>query len=103
MLDQDGLNTLEDFGGLDGMCAGADFEIDVRSGNTHLAKENVGEGCIVMLAGVDEDRLNLRMPLHFADERGNLWEIGACANDVDNFQAAAHEIVESVKGQQYSI
>jgi hypothetical protein len=41
--------------------------------------------------------------LHFADERGNLREIGAGANDVDDFQGAAHEIAEGFRGRQYSI
>ena len=53
VFEQDGFDTLENFGGLDGMGAGADLEIDVRRGNAHLAEENIGERCVVMLAGVD--------------------------------------------------
>jgi hypothetical protein len=31
------------------------------------------------------------MPLHLADERSDLGEIGACAYDVDDFQLGAHK------------
>ena len=44
----------------DGVGTGANFEIHVRRGDAHLAEENVRESCIVVLAGMDEDRLNLR-------------------------------------------
>ena len=69
----------------DSMGAGADFEIDVRRGNAHLAKENVGESCVVMLASVDEHRLNLRVALHFAHERRDFREIGTGPYYVDDF------------------
>ena len=89
--------------GLRGKGAGADFEIDVRSGNTHLAKENVGKFFVVMLAGVDEDGFDLPVALHLADERGNLREIGASAYNVDDFQPGDHELLGSVRGRKYSI
>jgi hypothetical protein len=103
---QDGFDTLENCRGLRRVGAGADFEIHVGPGDTHLAEENVGQGFVVVLAGMDEDRLDLRMALHLADERGNLGEIGPCAYDVDDFQLGAHEaheLVKCFKGQQYSI
>ena len=103
MLDQHRLDSLEDFGSLDGMGAGADFEIDVRRGNAHLPEENVGEGFVVVLAGVDEDGIDVRVALHLADERSNLREIGASAYNVDDFQAGDHELLGSVRGQKYSI
>jgi hypothetical protein len=62
-----------------------------------------GGGFVVMLAGMDEDRLDLRMALHLADERGDLGEIGTGAYDVDDFQPGAHELVKCFKGPQYSI
>jgi hypothetical protein len=83
--------------------AGAYFEIDVRRGNAHLAEENVGQSFVVMLAGVNEDRLDLRMALHLADERGNLGEIGTGAYYVDDFQPGAHKLVKCVRGPQYNI
>jgi hypothetical protein len=43
------------------------------------------------------------MALHLADERGDLWEIGACAYDVDDFQPDAHKLVKCVRGPKYSI
>lgn len=57
------------------------------SGDAHLAEENVGEGFVVVLAGMDKDGLNLRMALHLADEWSDLREIGASADDIDNFQS----------------
>jgi hypothetical protein len=103
VFEQDGLDALEDLSGLRGMGAGADFEIDVRGGNAHLAEENVGKGFIVVLAGMDEDGFDLRVALHLADERSNLREIGASAYNVDDFQAGDHELLGSVRGQKYSI
>lgn len=85
------------------MGAGTDFEVDVRRGDAHLSEENVGKSGVVVLAGVDEEGLNLRMALHLADERGDLGKIGSRAYDVDDSQAVAHEIVECVRGQQYNI
>jgi len=91
-FEQDGLDAFKDFGGLGGMGARADFEIDVRSRNPHLTKENVRESFVVMLAGVNEDGIDLGMALHFADERRNLGKIGAGANDVDNFQLHVRQL-----------
>lgn len=93
-LNENGLDAFENFGGLRGMRAGTNLEIDVRRGNAHLPEENVGKSFVIMLAGVDKDRFDLRMALHLADERSDLGEIGAGAHDVDDFQAAAREIVE---------
>src|SRR5579863_2694787 len=103
MIEKNRLDTLEDFGGLDGMRAGADFEIDMRCGNAHLAKENVGKGFVVVLTGVDEDGFDLRMTLHLAHERRNFGEIGTGAYDVDDFQLAGHEFVKGVRESKYSI
>ncbi len=103
MIEKNRLDTLEDFGSLNSMRAGADFEIDLRRGNAHLAKENVGKGFVVVLAGMDEDRLDLGVALHFAHERRNFGEIGTGAYDVDDFQSAGHEFVKGVRESQYSI
>jgi len=103
MFDEDRLDALEDFRGLNGMRAGAHFKIDVRGGNAHLAEEDVGEGFVIVLASVDEDRFDLRMALHLAHERRNFGEIGTGAYDVDDFQLAGHEFVKGVRESQYSI
>src|SRR5580693_10782684 len=86
MLEQDGLDALEDFGGLHGVGTGADFQIDARRWDAHLAEENVGEGGVVMLTSVHEDGLNLRMALHLAHERRDFGEIGTCAHYVYDLQ-----------------
>jgi len=67
------------------MGAGADFEIHMWRGNAHLTEENVGKGGVVVLASMDEDRLDLRVALHFADERRDFREIGTGAYNVDDF------------------
>jgi hypothetical protein len=103
VFDEDRLDTLEDFGGLNSMCAGAHFKIDVGGGNAHLAEENVGKSFVVVLAGVDEDGLDLGMALHFAHQGRDFRKIGAGAYNVDNFQSAGHEFVEGVRDSQYSI
>jgi len=92
-FEQDGLDALKDFSGLGGMGARADFKIDVRSGNPHLAKENVRESFVVVLAGVNEDGIDFGMALHFANERRNLGKIGTCAYDVDNFQLHVRQLL----------
>ena len=103
MFEQYRFDALEDLGGLHGMGAGAELEIDVRRGNAHLAEENIGKGGVVVLAGVHQDGIDLRVALHFAHERRNLREIGTCTYDVDNFHWGAHEFVKCGRGWQYSI
>jgi len=75
-FDQNWLDTLENFGGLGGVGAGTDFEIDVGGWNTHLTEKNVGKRFIVVLAGMDENGINLRMALHLANERSNFGRLG---------------------------
>ena len=99
MFEENGFDALEDFGGLGGVGAGADFEIDLRGRNAHLAKENVGEGFVIVLAGVDEDGIDFRMALHFAHQRSDFGEIGTGPYDVDDFQSAGHEVVKVVRGK----
>jgi hypothetical protein len=56
-----------------------------------------------MLAGMDEDGLDLQVALHFAHERSNFGEIGTGPYYVDDFQSAAHELVKCVRSPEYSI
>ena len=81
-LEEDGFDFAEDFGGLPGVGAGADLEIDVGLGDAHLAEEHVGKFFVVMLAGVNEDGIDFGMAAHFAEEWGDFNEIGASAYDV---------------------
>jgi hypothetical protein len=63
----------------------------------------VRHGTHVMLAGMDEDGLDLQVALHFAHERSNFGEIGTGPYYVDDFQSAAHELVKCVRSPEYSI
>ncbi len=65
--------------------------------------ENAEEGFVVLPAGTEQDRVNLRVMLHFAHNGRDLQAIGTGAGDVDDFQAAAHQTVENVKEQQFRI
>jgi hypothetical protein len=85
-----GLDALEDFGGLRGVGAGSDFEVDVRLRDAHLAEEDIGEFLVVVLAGVDEDGIDFGMAAHFAEERSDFGEVGAGSHDVEDFERAAH-------------
>src|SRR5712692_10737017 len=102
-FDQNRLNTLQNFGGLRGVRARANFEIDVRGGDAHLAKENVGQLLVIVLAGVNEDGLDFRVALHLMHERRNFRKVGARPYDIHDFQALAHGASVSNVRRQYSI
>jgi hypothetical protein len=55
-----------------------------------------------MLAGVNEEGCNLRMTLHFVHERSDFREVGAGADDIQDFQALAHEVFATGCETQYS-
>jgi hypothetical protein len=76
-LDKNGFDALQDFSGLRGVGAGADFQIYMGGRNAHLEEENVGQLFVVVLAGVDEDGFDFRMELHLAHEGRNFREVGA--------------------------
>jgi len=52
-----------------------------------IGKERIGHGHVVMLAGVDHERLKLaRTPFHRGDNRRHLHEIRPRADDVYDFE-----------------
>jgi len=102
-FDKNGLNTLQNFSGLRGVGAGADFQVHVRRRDAHLPEENVGELFVIVLAGVDEDGVNFRMELHLVHERRDFREVGARADDIEDFEALGHEVFVSSFRGQYSI
>jgi hypothetical protein len=69
----------------------------------HPAKENVGKFFVVVLAGVDKDGHDLRMAQHFMHERRDFREVGVGADDIQDFQALAHEMFDSSVSAQYNI
>ena len=58
--------------------------------DAHLPKKNVRQLLVVVLAGMYEYRLDLGMAAHFAHQRRNLWEIGARAYDIEDFELLGH-------------
>src|ERR1700740_935520 len=90
MMEEHGLDALEHFGGLGGVRAGTNFEIDVWSGNAHLAEENVGELLVIVLTCVDENGFNFRMTAHLPDKWGDFGEVWTRSHDVEDFQRFAH-------------
>ena len=101
-LQKNGLDAFQDLGGLRSVGARADFEVYLGHGDAHLAEENVGKLFVVMLAGVNEEGFNLRMTLHFVHERGDFREVGAGADDIQDFQTLAHEVFATGFETQYS-
>ncbi len=89
-FEEDWLDASENFGGLRGVRAGADFEIDVGLGDAHLAEEDVGELFVIVLAGVNEDGVDFGMAAHFAEERSDFGEVGTGSDDVEDFEALGH-------------
>jgi len=102
-FEENGLNALQDFCGLRGVRAGADFEIDVWRRNAHLAKENVGKFFVVVLAGVNEDGIDFGTALHLAHERRDFGEVGAGADDIQDSETLGHETFIFGFRAQYSI
>ena len=66
----------------------------MRRGDAHLAEENVRELLVIVLAGMEEDGLNLWMALHFPHKRSDFRKIGACSDYIKDFQALAHVFAE---------
>jgi len=102
VVQKNGLDAFQDLGGLRGVGAGADFEVYMGHGDAHLAEENVGKLFVVVLARVDEDGLNLRMTLHFVHERRDFRQVGAGADNIQDFQALAHEAFATGFETQYN-
>jgi len=72
-------------------------------GNAHLLEENVGKIFVIVLAGVNQDGLDLRMALHLVHERRDFWEIGTRTDNIQYFEAGAHKIFVFYTQTQYSI
>jgi hypothetical protein len=102
-FEENGFDTPQDFGGLRSVGAGADFEIDMGGGDAHLAEENVGKLFVVVLTRMDEDGVDFGMAVHFAHERRDFGEIGAGADDIQDFEALGHERFVLGFKAQYSI
>ena len=70
-----------------GVRAAADFQVDVGLGHAEIVEEGFAHLLVVVLAGVDEEVLDLLgVFVHGLDDRGHFHEVGAGTDDVDDFQ-----------------
>lgn len=76
-----------DFGGLFGVGAGTDLQVDIRPGHAQVDEEGAAHLLVVVLAGVDQEMVNpFGIPVHGLDDRGHFHEVRASTNDVKYFQ-----------------
>ena len=74
LLQHDRLEGLHDLGGLHGVrCRRADAQVDVRLGNAELAEEQVAHPLVVVLAGVDQHRLDRPCVPRYASISGAIF------------------------------
>ena len=75
-----------DPGGLLGMGTATHFQIDIGLGHAEVVEEGFAHLLVVVLAGVDEEVLDfVRVSVHGLDDRGHFHEVGAGADDVEDF------------------
>ena len=55
-------------------------------GELELLKKDSGHPEIIMLAGVDDQRMDIRVAGESAVQRRDFHKIGTCPNDIKNFQ-----------------
>jgi hypothetical protein len=67
-LKQYDLDSLKYFRGLPSMGARTHFKVDVRFRNGHLPEEDIGKLLVIVLACVNQCRLDLRVFAHFAKQ-----------------------------------
>ena len=60
--------------------------MSIRLRELKIAKKRIGHVRVVVLSGMDHERLKLLGPrLHRGDDRRNLHEVGPRPNDIDYF------------------
>ena len=75
------LEAFHNFGRLHGVRTGADFQILVRGWDLQLGEKTLRHLFVVVLAGVDEERIDVVALLDLPQERGDLHEVGPGAGD----------------------
>ena len=75
-------------GGLLGVAARADLEVDVGLGHAEIGEERRRlMRCVVVLTGVDQELAErVRRAVHAPDDRRHLHEVRTRADDIDYFQ-----------------
>jgi hypothetical protein len=84
VIHQDALERLHDLGRLHGVARRADLEIDVRFRDAQLLEEQLAHRLVVVLAGVDQERLDGRMAGVRRHQRCDLDQIRSCPDHVDD-------------------
>ena len=76
-----------------GLCAvksRADAEVDVWARNAQVVEEYLRHRCVVVLAGVHQLLIHLRMTAKCVHDRRDLHEVGPRADDVNEPHRAGH-------------
>ena len=91
---EDRFDLLEHASGLRAVAAGTDAELIPGFGNAELLEEDIGHVLVIVLASVDEDFLAAGHLAQQARDDGRLDELGACADDGDDFHdvPASHRL-----------
>jgi len=68
-------------GRLHRVAGGTDLQINVRLGDAKVPEEKAAHSLVVVLAGVNEERLDPPRPLESTDQRGDFHEVRPGAAD----------------------
>lgn len=80
-----------DFGGLFGVGAGADLQVDVRPGHAQVDEEGAAHLLIVVLAGMDEEMADpFGICVHGLDDRGHFHEVRASTDNIQYLHKHLH-------------
>jgi len=104
LAEQNRLEALHDFRRLLGVAARSCAEEHIRGRHLQVRKEGVGHFCVVMLASVDQNRLNRACPFpahavelaNCLQDWSGLHEIRPRAHDDDNLHPKNHPIIATV-------
>ena len=78
------LKAGDDFGGLAGVAAGTDAQVQVRSGHIQLLEENVRHVRVIVLPGVDQSLARSVVPGQCRQYGSYFHEVGTSAYNVQN-------------------
>ncbi len=85
------LKALHHLGGLPGVAAGTDAQVNVRLRQLEILEENFGHVGVIMLPGMHQYGLKGSGVLfHLFVDGGDLHKIRSCPDDIQDFELHAH-------------